>query len=243
MVNNISVIGGATDFVVSALPTGSPTRPDGQNLHTQTPRAGPVKGVAGEFVGGHDSQRAKYALAQSKLDTRNQLALLTRDQSDRLVKLEAGLAAMKDGLQAIVKHYPPYPPDNPERIELLNQVSGLKKEIEALDISRGGDIDTVVVAADKKAADAVPAFGDLSVLDKLPGDVITDEDLAQLLRQVESSQAKVAEARQKMWADLQDLVGNESDAQAFARSGESGSALAQGKLPITQAKGILATLL
>jgi len=239
MVNNISVIGAATAVVTPALPAGLPVRPEGQNLGAgviaSTPQTKPLGGGSGV----PDVRRSEYAAAQSERDARNQLAQATRDEADRLARLETGLAGMKAGLEAIVKHYPPYLADSPERVKLLNQVSGLRKEIEALDVSRGGDAGSGRVTADKNPTDALPG------LDKLPGDVISDEELTQYLDKVDSSQAKVAEARQKMWADLQAFVGNESDAQAVARSGESSSALAQGKLPITtqQAKGILATLL
>jgi hypothetical protein len=46
---------------------------------------------------------------------------------------EAAVGAIKQRLEQIIKQYPPYPPDNPERVLLLNQVNGLRKQVESLE--------------------------------------------------------------------------------------------------------------
>ena len=44
------------------------------------------------------------------------------------------LAAMKDTLDRIIKNYPPYPIDDPERAKFLRSFNGLKHEIEQLTV-------------------------------------------------------------------------------------------------------------
>lgn len=55
-------------------------------------------------------------------------------------RLHEKLAAMLPRFEGIVKYYPPYPPDNPRRIELLNQISGLRQEIEKIQIPPPYDV-------------------------------------------------------------------------------------------------------
>lgn len=245
MVSDIRVVGGAAAAVASALASGPPARLEeqGNRVAARTQQAEKAGDVEGGRVGGNEVRRTEYAVAQSERDARNQLAVETRDKTERLARVEEGLAAMKEGLDAVVKRYPPFPKDNPERIDLINQVNGLKKQIEALavpaEVSAGQD----AAATKELAPDATPGLAELIGLEDFPGDLVTDEELATILATVESSQAKVAEAREKMWADIQAFVESEDDKQVDARSSESRNALAEGQLPITQAKEVLAKLL
>jgi hypothetical protein len=110
-----------------------------------------------------------------------------------LADTEAILAQAEAALGGIVKHYPPYLQDSSERIDLLNQVSGLKKQIEALNFPPRSTAEAEAFA---------PVFEKiLGLAEDQPADV-SDEALAGLLQEVEAARIKVNERQTEMWSDL-----------------------------------------
>jgi hypothetical protein len=73
-----------------------------------------------------------FANLRGRQELNNQSALALRDLSIAVEKSDQILGEMDKGLATIVKMYPPYPLDNPERISLLNSFGGLRKQIENL---------------------------------------------------------------------------------------------------------------
>jgi hypothetical protein len=73
-----------------------------------------------------------FANLRGRQELNNQSALALRDLGIAVEKSGQILGEMDKGLTTIVKMYPPYPLDNPERISLLNSFGGLRKQIEDL---------------------------------------------------------------------------------------------------------------
>ncbi|UFS72420.1 hypothetical protein LPW11_09545 [Geomonas sp. RF6] len=59
-----------------------------------------------------------------------------REKDQALEKLSQKIGSLKEPLQAIVKQYPPFSPEDKERVEFLKQYAGLRKEIDALTVPR-----------------------------------------------------------------------------------------------------------
>lgn len=73
-----------------------------------------------------------FAQLRARQELLNQTALVLRDLGLALEESGQILGEMEKELTTIVKMYPPYPIDNPERISLLNSFGGLRKQIEDL---------------------------------------------------------------------------------------------------------------
>lgn len=73
-----------------------------------------------------------FAHLRGRQELLNQSALALRDLTAVVEKSGQILGEMDKDLTIIVKMFPPYPVDNPERISLLNSFGGLRKQIEGL---------------------------------------------------------------------------------------------------------------
>jgi hypothetical protein len=73
-----------------------------------------------------------FANLRGRQELLNQSAVALRDLSAAVEKSGQILGEMDKDLMVIVKMFPPYPVDNPERISLLNSFGGLRKQIEGL---------------------------------------------------------------------------------------------------------------
>lgn len=93
------------------------------NLQEATPR----------FDTSRVSQSAEvFAQLRGRQELLNESALALRDLTAVVEKSGQILGEMDKDLTIIVKMFPPYPVDNPERISLLNSFGGLRKQIEGL---------------------------------------------------------------------------------------------------------------
>lgn len=198
--------------------------------------------VSVEKAAGRDEaglRQVEFARALDTRDARYEEVLKVRTEDKQFVSAEEKLSAMKAGIESIVKRYPPYPSNSPERQALLNDVVGLRKQIEAL----------TVPAENKGSAEEVKAdierkqyLRELMGLQEWPVDNISDEELAALLGQTEQAASAVAGAREAMWADVVDRVSPEDVAAAASLGQDSGEALALERRPISQDKQALADL-
>lgn len=181
-----------------------------------------------------------FARAQASQDARFEDAARLRPNDKLLASAEEGLAAMKSGLEAVVKRYPPYPSNSPERLAVLNDVVGLRKQVEAL----------LVPADPAKATEAGGGVDnerkqflrDLMGLQEWPVDNISDDELAKLLGQVEDGLASVSKAREAMWADVVERASEAEVVEAERLGQDSGRELAVERGSISQDPRVLAEL-
>jgi hypothetical protein len=140
------------------------------------------------------SERAERSerLAQAALDVRK------ADQS--LKKADALLAQIKENLTHIVKQYPPYGPDSPERLKYLNAISGLRKQLDALAFppERAQESGVPVPQVPAQALRQVP---------ELDPAAASDDDLRSALAVVAQVRQEVAERGEAMWRDVAGYVG------------------------------------
>lgn len=150
-------------------------------------------------------------------DALNQAASVVREvghvagQADRL------LGRMQEDLSTVVKMFPPYPLDNPERISFLNSFAGLRKQVEALTfpppeqvdvVARlSGEFETAEVKDGLPVAEAVAAvtksLWDIATLDPLSAN---DAEVGKALDQVQSAQSALEQLRRGMWHDVAGFV-------------------------------------
>lgn len=76
-----------------------------------------------------------FALLRTRQEALNQAAATVREVGKTVEEAGQLLGKMEEDLTAVVKMYPPYPLDNPERIDLLNSFGGLRRQIDALTFS------------------------------------------------------------------------------------------------------------
>jgi hypothetical protein len=195
--------------------------------------AAAVVGQRGNAYGYHAKLQGEHVRAQLAQDQRLDQAVEVRQSDQALAEAEGILGVAEDALGGIVKRYPPYGPNSPERIELLNQVTGLKKQIEALNFPP---------EAAEQVKELDPVLKELlGLAEEMPSE-IPDEALAALLEKVEAAKSIVTGQRDEMWSDLfsQDTKHLEQDAATQAR--ESKTVLAAINQPLSQSPDVLADL-
>lgn len=162
-------------------------------------------------------RQAKDALSDAALEIR--AADATLDEADQL------LAQIKDRLISIVKQYPPFALDNPQRVSYLNSISGLRQQLEALTFPPAREAVQVPAQAGRAMAlselspplPAIPKQGELTV-PELPPDA-PDEAVAGALDEVARARGQIAQLKQSMWEDVMRFVGS-LDSQHAATQAE-----------------------
>jgi hypothetical protein len=162
---------------------------------------------------------AKDMLVEAALQIRRAQSGL--DSADKL------LAEIKANLIQIVKQYPPYAQDSPQRIAYLNAITGLRKQLEALSFAPTGEKGVRPIPSgqgfDGQSAlpprAALPQPGDLAIPELSP-QTASDGEVASALDAVKSSQDKVAQLKKSMWEDVMRFVGSLDNNQAISHAGE-----------------------
>lgn len=152
---NYAAVGGSVPQRVPVLPDTSHTSNGQETLALSSPNVG------------------KVAEDLKRLDGSNQVAQAIRASDNAMGQIGDALAKMKKALTQIVKQYPPYSMEDRERMQYLESVSGLRKEIEALSRSMpmpngqssafevafaGGDRLTVSPVANEVAKIGIPVL-------------------------------------------------------------------------------------
>lgn len=119
--------------------------------------------------GAHDPQ---FQRLQSENDRRNATAAGIRSTDRSLARLGQKIDGLKAPLQAIVKNFPPFSPEDKARMKLLMNYSSLRKEIDQLTVPAPPE----VVRA--RQAQALPAPLDLPASDSQITDHVADLDAA-----------------------------------------------------------------
>lgn len=211
MANEISQIGVATHSAApayaGAVPPPATGRAGSAGPPAETPAVAPTeRGSAGE----------RYARLQSEKDRHFDDMVDIRQDGQKLDEIETHLGELRATLDSIVKQYPPYPRDDPRRIELLNQVIGLQKQIESLDVT---------FPWKDSADEGGPLLGGLT---ERPASAISDTELPALLDETQAAFGSVTAARGRLWADVVAITGAAGNsAEATAVAGASQAALAR----------------
>jgi hypothetical protein len=123
---------------------------------------------------------------------------------------EAGdvLAKIESNLLAIVKQYPPYGLESTERLQYLNAITGLRKQLDALAFPTEKNDST----ASDLPRPQFPKSGDLSIPELDPKKA-TDENVASALDAVQNAKKLVAESQKSMWEDVARYSGSQDDAK------------------------------
>ena len=168
-----------------------------------------------------------FAQIRGQQEVVNQAASLVREVVATAEKAEQLLNAMEEELGAVVKMYPPYPIDNPDRISLLNSFGGLRRQIDALTFPPPESLDALakVLGAEKDAKAAEGGELDNTAATNLikepMWDILTldsktasDEDVGMAMDQVRTMQSVVERLQAGMWKDVVSYARPEQSTEA-----------------------------
>jgi hypothetical protein len=147
------------------------------------------------------NQDQKYQQLQQKNQRLNATASAIRNTDRSLESLGQNIDALKVPLEAIIKNFPPFSPQDEARQKFLMKYSSLRREIDDLTIPLPPD----VIKARK--AEALPA--------PLPSDV-TDSQIADHVAKLDAIGASLGDTRAGMAADTASLVHDGRFSQIFS---------------------------
>jgi|GEM_PF-1658477 len=186
----------------------------------------PETGVSPRVDGPQDKQLAtstqlagSYAQLRGRQDMLNKAASVMREISDRVEQNNQLQDKMESELGEILKIYPPYPIDSPERISLLNNIDSLRKQVDALTYPPPEEVDAALSLIGSKQ-DAAKQGGDVSVglsfivaakghnsdFPALKPESASDEEVGKALEQVKATQSSLREFKMGMWQDVVSFV-------------------------------------
>ena len=174
------------------VPQANPGRATSKNAAAQPP-SDPVKGtpVPGDQVLLSGNPAAKYQELQHKNEQSRSAAGAIRSTDRSLEALGQKVDALKAPLQAIVKNFPPFAPEDMARMKLFMKYASLRKEIEQLTVPAPPE----VVKARK--AEALPP--------PLPADA-NDSQIADHIEKLDATGASLNGTRAGLAADTAALV-------------------------------------
>lgn len=173
-----------------------------------------------------------YSQLQARQDQLAEAASFLREAGGTLDKAAKTLDAMEKGLGKIVKMYPPYPLDDPQRIDLLNQLSGLRREIDALTFPPPEQLDAVgrlLGGEDVKTAEAGKAYPGNDTKSNIPAldpKAASDKEVSQAFEQVKAIKATVEDLQSGMWNDVVAFVRQADTPEAQRHASETRDQLA-----------------
>lgn len=179
------------------------------------------------------SIRAKYSDAVAAKEGAFEQALEIRQVLKSVDEIGGVLSTVQDALGGIVKRYPPYLPDSPERVDLLNQVTGLRKQIEAL---------SVPAEVSKRVPDLVPLIAKLIGIEWQLAEDVSDAELGMFFSQAETAAGQLKEVPSGMWADLFSGDGQSDEKAVIAQSLDAKNAVAHTDSSISSSSEVLSRL-
>ncbi len=164
-----------------------------------------------EGITGDGKSKSDLSLDSGSREVKTELSGLARNirsEGKTLKKVNEFVERMKERLGEIVKNYPPFPPDNPERMEMLKSFTALRKEIERMTFPpEEKHLPELPVVTQKSTNEELS--GTIKILDNSAG-AINDslESLGLTAREIASSiQADTAEEKVlKMSAEIKDML-------------------------------------
>lgn len=193
-------ITGNTPVLPSAL--GGVARPilAQAELQAALPEA-PADPVQKATVPAISAKTAAVAERMASLEGVHQAARMVRSADRAMAGIQDALTGMKEALTQIVKQYPPYHLESQERIEYLNSISGLRKQIEALVpyMDLGSQAREPVIFPDRpEEVFPLSAFPAPRLELPLLGSRSSDTEVVTALGQVEQASHDVSIARTRM---------------------------------------------
>lgn len=213
-INNVLVAGN--------VPVHRPASEVQARPQIDSPAVPKEKGADAAFRGG-----AAPSLGQSQalvaMESQHRVADAVRHAQAAIGQISDLLGRMEDGLQAIVKQYPPYPAESRERMELLNSIAGLRKQIDALTFpppdreqptlvgdplqtANAGDVQ-FALGGQQHVLHAQPAHSGAEGLNlPLLGDQASDEEVARALGQVQDAHGRLAVKHATLTQELEAML-------------------------------------
>jgi hypothetical protein len=177
----------------------------------------------GNRRGGQTSTSAQVTGAFAQLRVRQDLLLksasLIREIDQVTGKAEELLDKIDNKLGEIVKMYPPYPIDSPQRVSFLNDIGGLRKQIDALTFPPADAVDDLQKLLSPQKIGFEEAV-DLSFSSDAVEDVktrlwdipwleqnsVTDEEVVSVLNQIRELKSSIDDLQAGMWKDVVSFV-------------------------------------
>lgn len=147
------------------------------------------------------SIRTLYAQLFAKQDLANDEARGLRIAMQSFAAADAGLSSLNKAIEAIVKIYPPYPQYHPIRVDLLNQIVGLRKVVEQLTVPLVAGLNTQDVAPQNSSGTGL-TLGQLLVGQPATGPESTNAQLSDFMVGVQAAQQRLAGVKQALWNDV-----------------------------------------
>jgi hypothetical protein len=160
-----------------------------------------------------------FAQLRVRQDGLHRSAAMIRETDHVAGKADELLDKIDNKLGEIVKMYPPYPIDSPQRISLLNDIGGLRKQIDALTFPPSDAVDALQKLLNpqkisskeeggfsfgSKAVEEVKTqLWDIPLLDPTAA---TDEEVASVLNQVRELKSSIEDLQAGMWKDVVSFV-------------------------------------
>lgn len=180
-----------------------------------------------------------FSALRSRQESLNEAAATVREVSKATEKAGQFLGKMVENLTTLVKIYPPYPLDSPERIDLLNGFGGLRRQIEALTFPKPRLLDAVDQFIDKSLDELIKLSGTpknlATELDREPmwdipflnSSSASDDEVSKALEQVKSMQGLVEQLQSSMWEDVVNFVRQTGAPEAESKGAEVRNLLAE----------------
>jgi len=157
-----------------------------------------------------------YAQLRNRQEALNGAASVVREVGNTAEKAGQLLNKMESELGAVVKMYPPYPVDSPERVQLLNNFGGLRRQIEALTFPPEESLDALGRLLGDQAngkADASEVAKAASLVKEPMWDILaldsmtaSDADVRKTLDQIKSTKSLLEDLHIGMWKDVINFV-------------------------------------
>jgi len=227
MITQISDVGHIQAFAVPIVPrSGLPALEDVQKENSQ-----PEKSIVFSM-----QVSGLFAQLSSRQEEGRMAALAVRETDNTIDYASQLLGKIEDKLGEIVKMFPPYPIDSPQRISLLNNIGGLRKQIDSLThLSEGGSdaLSNLVGAkinstrSDSGSAVSVNGTSVASISEEVisllknPSDKYSlepssasDEEVEKAFAQIKDVQFALRELQGKMWQDVVNYVNQSNSSEA-----------------------------
>lgn len=127
---------------------------------------------------------------------------LVQQTDHAYAKQQELLNKMDNQLQGILKQFPPYGAEDPQRVAYLKEFSGLKKEIEALQFPKDSSAEQGL-----PKGVALASEGGVPTLPSLNGATVSDQQVSEAAKQVQSAYEQVAAHRQALAQSVQVALG------------------------------------
>ena len=178
-----------------------------------------------------------YAVLRSRQDELNEVAAVVHDINSVTDKAEQLLGDMESTLGTLVKIYPPYPLDDPERVSMLNSFAGLRKQIDALTfptpeelvaIGRlpelAGEASENGQLATSTGLNTEVGYGEVKIplfdIPDLDSKSASDAEVAKTFEKVVAAKDAVQELQSRIWKDVEAFLGKavNQEVQAVAEN-------------------------